>query len=168
MAIITLLPKPNKDLTQCGNYRPLSLLNCDVKLFAKVLASRLDSLMTKLVHNDQTGFIKSRLAANNVRQLLHIIHETSGMDIPCATLSLDAEKAFVRLEWHYLWSVLGHLGLGRNYINMIKVLYANPSAVVMTGGITSPKFSILRGMRQGCPLSPLIFSLSRASCSFFD
>lgn len=64
MAIITLLPKPNKDLTQCRNYRPLSLLNSDVKLFAKVLSSRLYAFMTKLVHNDQTGFIKSRLVAD--------------------------------------------------------------------------------------------------------
>lgn len=81
MAIITLLPKPNKDLTQCENYRPLSLLNSDVKLFAKVLASRLEAFMTKLVHNDQTVFIKSRLAADNVRRLLHIIHTASGMDM---------------------------------------------------------------------------------------
>lgn len=160
MAIITLLPKPNKDFTQCGNYRPLSFLNNDVKLFAKVLASCLDTFMTKLVHNDETDFIKSRLAADNVRRLLHIIHMASGTDIPCATLSLDAVKAFDRLEWHYLWSVLECLGLGRDYINMVKVLYANPSAVVMTGGTTSPKFSILRGTRQGCSLSPLLFALS--------
>lgn len=48
----------------------------------------------------------------------------------------------------------------RDYINLIKVLYTNPSAVVMTGGITSPKFSILRGTRQGCRLSPFLFALS--------
>ncbi|KAL1276280.1 hypothetical protein QQF64_035903 [Cirrhinus molitorella] len=52
LAIITLLPKPDKDLTLCGNHRPLSLLNSDVKLYAKVLASRLDAFMTKLVNND--------------------------------------------------------------------------------------------------------------------
>ncbi len=160
MAIITLLPKADKDLTQCGNHRPLSLLNSDVKLYAKVLASRLDTFMTKLVHNDQTGFIRSRLAADNVRRLLHIIHAASGLDSPCATLSLDAEKAFDRLEWQYLWKVLEHFGLGSDYINMIKVLYANPSAVVMTGGIYSSQFFISRGTRQGCPLSPLLFALS--------
>lgn len=160
MAIITLLPKADKDLTQCGNHRPLSLLNSDVKLYAKVLASRLDTFMTKLVHNDQTGFIRSRLAADNVCRLLHIIHAASGLDSPCATLSLDAEKAFDRLEWQYLWKVLEHFGLGSDYINMIKVLYANPSAVVMTGGICSSQFFISRGTRQGCPLSPLLFALS--------
>lgn len=77
MASITLLPKPNKDLTQCGNYRPLSPLNSDMKLFAKVLATPLEAFMIKLVHNDQIGFIKSRLAADNFRQLLHIIHTAS-------------------------------------------------------------------------------------------
>lgn len=159
-AIITVLPKPNKDPTKCGNYRPLSLLNGDVKLYAKVLATRLEIHLTKLIHNDQTGFIRTRLASDNVRRLLHIIHASSSIDSPCSVLSLDAEKAFDRLEWECLWTTLDRFGLGLHYINMVKVLYANPSAMVCTGHVCSAQFPILRGTRQGCPLSPLLFALS--------
>lgn len=159
-AIITLLLKPNKDPSECGNYRPLSLLNGDVKLYAKVLASRLEGFLTKLIHNDQTGFIKGRLASDNVRRLLHIIHAANENDLPCSVLSLDAEKAFDRLEKDYLWVTLDKFGLGSNFIKLIKVLYANPSAMVYTNNTFSSQFPISRGTRQGCPLSPLLFALS--------
>lgn len=159
-AILTLLLKPNKDPSQCSNYRPLSLLNGDVKLYAKVLASRLERYLIKLVHNDQTGFIKSRLASDNMRRLLHIIHAANLIDIPCSVLSLDAEKAFDRLEWDYLWATLENFGLGSGFIQMIKILYANPSAMVYTNNTCSSQFPISRGTRQGCPLSPLLFALS--------
>lgn len=72
-AIISLILKKDRDPTACSSYRALSLLNSEIKLFAKVLAKRLDPFMTFLVHHDQTGFIKSRLASDNVRRLLHII-----------------------------------------------------------------------------------------------
>lgn len=159
-AILTILLKPNKDPSLCGNYRPLSLLNSEIKIYAKVLASRLETHMNKLVHHDQTGFIKSRQATDNLRRLLHVLHFSKDIKSPNAVLSLDAEKAFDRLEWNYLWLVLEAFGLGTNYIKMIKVLYSNPSAMVSSGNIISSPFSITRGSRQGCPLSPLLFALS--------
>ena len=159
-ATITLLHKKGKDPNECANYRPISLLNADVKLFAKVLALRLEPLMNKLIHPDQTGFVKSRLSSDNVRRLLHIVEASAEVQTPCAVLSLDAEKAFDRLEWHYLWAVLQHMGFGIHFINMIKTLYASPSAMVMTGNICSSLFPVGRSSRQGCVLSPLLFILS--------
>ena len=160
IAIISLLLKKGKPSQDCSSYRPLSLLNCEVKLYAKVLATRLEPYMSHLVHHDQTGFIKSRLASDNVRRLLHIIDSASNSEHQNAILSLDAEKAFDRLEWCYLWSVLEIMGFSDGFISMIKLLYANPSAVVITGSNCSARFPVTRSSRQGCPLSPLLFSLS--------
>jgi len=69
-------------------------------------------------------------------------------------------KAFDRLEWSYLWSVLEALGFGNTFIGMIKTLYSNPSAQVLTGQTCSSLFSVSRSSRQGCPLSPALFVLS--------
>ena len=98
IAIISLLRKKGKPPDDCSSYRPLSLLNCEVKLYAKVLATRLERYMPHLVHHDQTGFIKSRLASDNVRRLLHIVDFASDSEDQNAILSLDAEKAFDRLD----------------------------------------------------------------------
>lgn len=58
--------------------------------------------MTKLIFYDQTGFIKGRLAADNLCRLFHVIDVASTLKMSCGILSLDAEKAFYRLEWGYL------------------------------------------------------------------
>lgn len=57
-AIISLLPKPGKPITHCGSYRPTSLINNDLKILCKVLARKLESLLPKIVHLDQNGFIQ--------------------------------------------------------------------------------------------------------------
>ncbi len=158
IALISLLLKKDKDPTECSNYRPLSLLNSDVKIHAEVLARRLQAHMTALVHCDQTGFIKSCLASDNVRRLLHIV-DSVGNSNSAAVLSLGAMKAFDRLEWSYLCSALEKMGLGEGFISMIKVLFTNPSAMVLTGKNCS-LFDVSRSSRQGCPLSPLLFALS--------
>ena len=75
-----------------------------------------------LIKNDQTGFVKSRLASDNVQRLLHVIYAAKDIPSPCAVLSLDAEKAFNRLEWDYLWMVLQRFNLSPTLINLIKLL----------------------------------------------
>ncbi len=70
---------------------------------------------------------------------------------------LTQKKAFDRLEWNYMWAVLQCFGFGEHFISMIKTLYHSPAASVITGNIISPSFPLQQGMRQGCPLSPLLF-----------
>ena len=71
-ALISVIPKKGKDLTECSNYRPISLIGTDIKLYSKVFALRLERLIEKLVHPDQSGFIPKRHAADNIRRLLHV------------------------------------------------------------------------------------------------
>lgn len=161
-ALISLLLKKDKDPTQCSSYHPLSLLNSDLKIFAKLLAHHRESRMPSLVSSDQTGFIKSRPAADNVSRLLHIIDAPTNNSAPISVLLLDALKAFDRLEWSYLWSVVEVMGFGSTFIGMIKTLYWNPSMQILTGQTFSALFPLSRSSRQGCLLSPALFVLSLA------
>lgn len=124
------------------------------------MAMCLDKVVEKLINPDQTGFLKGRLASDNVRWLLHVIAHAKKTSLPGGLLFLDAEKAFDRLEWGYLWKVLGKFKFGPSFIKMIQVLYSNTSARVVTAGQFSDLFTIGRGSRQGCPASPSIFNLS--------
>uniref|UniRef100_A0A8C5LYI8 Reverse transcriptase domain-containing protein n=1 Tax=Leptobrachium leishanense TaxID=445787 RepID=A0A8C5LYI8_9ANUR len=160
MANITLLPKEGKDLTNCANYRPISLLNADVKLFAKVLATRLQPHIPNLIHCDQVGFVPGREAKDNTIRALQLIHEgqLSGRDF--LLLSTDSEKAFDRVNWDFLFASLAHIGLGPQMQSWVKALYTDPSARICVNGVYSESFPIQNGTRQGCPLSPLLFVLS--------
>ncbi len=118
----------------------------------------MEKVIHSLIKEDQTGFIKGCNASDNMRRLLHILDFADSHPTPCAVFSLDAEKAFDRLEWNYMWAVLQCFGF--DFISMIKTLYHSPAASVITGNIISPSFPLQRGTRQGCPLSPLLFCLS--------
>lgn len=109
---------------------------------------------------DQTGFIQNRSLFDNVRRLLNVIFSASQVDFPVIAISLDAEKAFDRVEWPYLFTVLQKINLGPKFLNMVKMLYNHPTAVIRTNNEISAQFSLERGTKQGCPLSPLLFSLA--------
>ncbi len=159
-SLISLLLKKGKDPLDCSSYSPISLIPCDPKIYAKVFASRMEKVIHSLIKEDQTGFIKGRNASDNMHRLLHILDFADSHPTPCAVFSLDAEKAFDRLEWNYMWAVLQCFGFSEHLISMIKTLYHSPAASVITGNIISPSFPLQRGTRQGCLLSPLLFCLS--------
>lgn len=72
-AVVTLLHKKGRDPQRCANYRPLSLINVDEKILAKILATRLEEVVPLLIHQDQVGFMQGRSSADNLRRLLHIL-----------------------------------------------------------------------------------------------
>lgn len=158
-ASISLLLKKGKDPLNCSSYRPISLLNVDVKILAKVLALRLESVLPSLVSCDQTGFIKNRQLFFNIRRVFNILYTPSSAQVPEVLLSLDAAAAFDRVSWEYLFYVLQHFGFGNTFISWVKLLYTSPTASVRTNDTYSPYFPLQRGTRQGCPLSPLLFAL---------
>lgn len=159
-ATIILLHKSGKDPLKCNSYRPISLLNSDIKIFAKIIASRLETVISDLVSQDQTGFIPGRHSFTNIHRVLHVMHSSASSAVPEIIVSLDAEKAFDRVEWEYLFKALEKFGFGQEFISLIRLLYSHPKAAVVTNNIRSQPFSLSRGTRQGCPLSPLLFALA--------
>lgn len=158
-AVITVIYKKGKDPQEVGSYRPISLLNTDGKLYAKILANRLKLLIDKLIHPDQTGFIPNRNSTYNLRRLLNVMY-TKREENDLVVLTLDAEKAFDQIEWSYLFEALRRFNFGDKFLSWIRLLYNKPTAKILTNQTLSSSFRLFRGTRQGCPLSPLIFALA--------
>lgn len=159
-ATIVLIPKPGKDPSLPGSYRPISLLPVDIKLLAKVLALRLSTVITEVIHDDQSGFMPNKSTAVNIRRLFLNLQLSNDDTGGRAILSLDAAKAFDSVEWTFLWAVLHKLGFGPQFLSWVRLLYSAPVARIRTNGLISEPFALHRGTRQGCPLSPLLFSIA--------
>lgn len=159
-ANIIILLKPDKDPMDCSSYRPISLLNVDYKLLTKILAMRLNKFISSIIHPDQAGFIPGRSTSDNLRRVQAIAQMGKRMDSDWALSSLDAAKAFDSIEWPFLLKVLGKFNFDPNFLKWIKIIYQDPKANIVLNGRSSPLFSLSRGTRQGCPLSPLLFALA--------
>jgi len=111
--IISLIPKDANNLTTLSNWRPITLLNVDYKILAKVIAKRIEAVLPKLIHSDQIGFIKGRFIGQNVRLLNDLLEYTDVKKIPGILLFIDFEKAFDTTEWPFIQDVLRHFNFGQ-------------------------------------------------------
>lgn len=93
-AVVTIIPKPDKDLTMPSNYRPVSLLNSDIKIYAKAIALRLLDILPPLIDPNQVSFSKDRQAPDTTRHMLNILRFVEIHKTPARFLLLDAEKTF--------------------------------------------------------------------------
>ncbi len=129
--VITLLPKKDKDPLFIKNYRPISLLTVDYKIFAKTLVNRTKKCMSCLIASEQSGFLKGRNIGNNIRLVLDIIEFTETNEIPGAILLLDIEKAFYSVRHDFLLHVLKYFNFGDNFIHWINTIYSNRKSYVV-------------------------------------
>ena len=157
--VITLLHKRNKDPLLIKNWRPVSLLNVDYKLFTKCLAVRVQSTISSLIHYDQKGFIKGRYIGENIRQIEDTLEYTNKKDKTGILLLMDFEKAFDSIEWKYMDKVLEVFNFGQEFRRLVKLCYTNNTSTIMNNGFSSGWFKVSRGVRQGCPLSGYLFLL---------
>lgn len=112
-----------------------------------------------MIDKDQVGFIPKRQASDNIRRVILLQHLARSRKIPMHLLSLDIRKAFDTVSWPYLFYILQRWGFGPHFLGWVNALYNQPQAYVHYSGFRSDPFPILRGTRQGCPLSPILFAL---------
>ena len=104
--IISILPKGDKPREFLKNWRPIALLNVSYKILSGCLANRLKSVLDKLIHENQKGFLKGRYIGENTRLLYEILHITEELQIPGLLLLVDFEKAFDSVSWEFLYEVM--------------------------------------------------------------
>ena len=114
-SILSLIFKKG-DPEDLENWRPISLLNIDYKIAAKVLAKRLQNLLPQLISTDQQGYIKGRFIGFNIRQIQDIIDYADELDSEGAILFLDFRKAFGTVDWNFMFEVLTSFGFGDSFI----------------------------------------------------
>ena len=105
-SLISLLPKSGKDVLSINNWRPISLLNVDYKIAAKCIANRVKKVITSIISEEQTGFIKGRYIGENVRLISEVIENANKTDEPGLIFFTDFNKAFDSLDHSFLWKTL--------------------------------------------------------------
>lgn len=103
---------------ECGSYRPISLLNVDSKIFAKMIARRLEAVLPTIISPDQTGFIKNRQSSSNIRRLYNIIYGSSPPDRPLYLLM--PKRLLIRRSGTIYFIPLKDLDLGQIFYHRLK------------------------------------------------
>ena len=157
-SILTLIYK-SKDKRRLIHWRPISLLCTDYKIITKALANNLKEVLSTILGPTQTASVPGRSIFNNTFVMRDTIHYCQRNNIKAYILSIDQEKAFDKLNRAFLIKVLVKMNFGPKFIKSIQALYADTKGNVIINGRISEEFSIGRGVRQGCPLSALLYGI---------
>ncbi|VDB86869.1 unnamed protein product [Peniophora sp. CBMAI 1063] len=153
-----LFKKGERDRTE--NYRPISCLNCDYKLLEAERALRLCDVIGSIIQPDQAGFVPGRSIFDQTQLVRLVLEMADAYDIQGSIIALDQEKAYDRILHPYLLDVLRMYNLPESFVNLVQVLYTGASTKVMINGVLSSPFDVTRGVRQGGPLSCLLFIIA--------
>ncbi|KAL3689068.1 hypothetical protein R1sor_015377 [Riccia sorocarpa] len=157
--VITLLPKDG-DPTLLKNKRPITLLNAVYKIWAKCLQLRLTPVLQRLITWEQNAFLPGRNLHTTVLLCNEAVAEARRNQVDCVLLKIDFRKSFDTLRWEFLYKAMRKMEFGEIFIAFIETLNRNASSLIRLNNSYSDTFEISRSVRQGCPLSPLLFTIA--------
>ncbi|WVZ92388.1 hypothetical protein U9M48_038459 [Paspalum notatum var. saurae] len=155
---MVLLPKKPR-ATAVENFRPICLQNCSVKIASKILTTRLQVVISKLIDLDQTGFLKGRSISENFVYATELVQHCHKSKAPTLVLKLDFAKAFDTVQWGSLQEILRARGFSSKWLTWTQDLLSSSLTAVLVNGTPGPWFGCKKGLRQGDPMSPYLFLL---------
>ena len=165
--LITLIYKGKGSRADHTNYRPITLLNTDCKVIAKVLANRFGAALDPVIDATQTAFLPGRWIGDNILCHLEEIDYLERTHQPGCVVFLDFEKAYDRLDRGWLLRCMHALGFGAGATRWVSVLLAGTQAAVLLNGFRTPSFNIYSGLSQGSPLSPILYIIAAQPLASF-
>ena len=152
-----LLHKNKHDGDRISNFHPLMMLNTNLKILAKSLSDRLETVLPCLICSEQTCAVKGRTIQDSIHLVCTIIEK---VDRNAALINLDQSKAFDRVDNGFLEAVLSAASFGLHFRTWICLLYASPGVMVEVNGVRLEPFTLTCSIRQGCLLSPMLYILA--------
>ena len=156
-AFLALIPE-SEGPTCIEKCRPVYLLNVSCKIFSKILANRLSKVVDKIVDKAQNGFLPERSILDGLAIVHEVLHELNKNHVPGILLELDFDSSYANINLDFLKEVLILKGFTNKWIHWMKILLQGGSVSIMVNGKPGHYFE-QKGLRQGDPLSPLLFSL---------
>ena len=157
--ILNLIPKGNKHARLLKNLRPITLLNVDYKIVEKALALRIQKVISRIIHNDQVGFMSNRRIAINIRKIFDMMSWCETHNKQAFVLSLDYMKAFDRCEVNSVLRSLEYFHFPPYIVEWVRILYDGFTVRIQNNGHLSDYISVERSVHQGGCLSAYLFNI---------